>query len=268
MSLALEHFRALEERSELPARLPADIASKELTKLLADTQQLALSQISSSSTRQLGSILFSHEAGLVAALSTVNAPKIKSSKAKQLKSINLLLALLGVLVGAAAISMAWKDNLLVCIISAVSIALLAAAYFMPRKDDTPEIEQSVDMKALLKLTERRMEALDRDLDAFLSVPTDTPASNDSVVNIITLANTLKKQDPDSVPDELMTSITALSIANGYEFFDYCGETEQYFDTMPTKRETRTIVPAVLKDGSLIARGMAIVSMMAASQEEN
>lgn len=268
MSLALEHFRALEESSSLPASLPAEQASKELTKLLADTQQLALSQISSSTARQLGSILFSHEAGLVSALSTVNAPKVKKS-VKNAFSLNLLFAVLGILSGITIVCLLWKaGEILFSLFAAAVVLLFCTACFVPRRDAAPQVEQSVNMKALLSLTERRMEALDRDLDAFLCVPTEGSGSDDSVVNIITLANTLKKQDPDSVPDELMTAITTLSIANGYEFLDFDSETEAYFDTMPTKRETRTIAPAVLKDGALIARGMAIVSMMTPSQEDD
>ncbi|MBQ3667741.1 MAG: hypothetical protein II920_00800, partial [Clostridia bacterium] len=122
------------------------------------------------------------------------------------------------------------------------------------------VTQNVNMEQALLLASRRMEAIDRDLDAFLSIPTEGGDGDDSMVQIITLANSLKRADPDSVPDELMTAISALSLSRGYVFLDYNSETEAFFDTMPTKRETRTIVPAVLKDQTLVARGMAIVSM--------
>jgi hypothetical protein len=123
------------------------------------------------------------------------------------------------------------------------------------------------MDRLLSLASRRMEAIDRDLDAFLSIPTEVSDADDSMVQIITLANSLKRGDPDSVPDELMTAISALSLSRGYQFLDYNAESEAFFDTMPTKRATRTIVPAVIRDKTLVARGMAIVSMGYTGEEE-
>ena len=125
----------------------------------------------------------------------------------------------------------------------------------------------VNMDNLLSLISRRMEAIDRDLDAFLSIPAEANSSDDSMVHIITLANSLKRADADSVPDELMTAISALSLSKGYEFIDFSPESEAFFDTMPTKRETRTIVPAVVKDQVLIARGMAIVNIGASAVSE-
>ena len=145
--------------------------------------------------------------------------------------------------------------------------LSAAAYFFPRKAVKEKLIQSVDTTALFSLAERRMEAIDRDLDAFLSIPTESTDSDDSVVRIITLAGSLKRADPESVPDELMTAITALSISKGYEYLEYTPENEALFDTMPTKRATRTIVPAVVKNKTLISRGMAIVSIGYSGEDE-
>ena len=65
----------------------------------------------------------------------------------------------------------------------------------------------------------------------------------------------------------MTAITALSITKGYEFLEYTPDNEALFDTMPTKRATRTIVPAVVRDKQLISRGLAIVSIGYSGEDE-
>lgn len=261
MTLAAEHYRALLAQRELPQTMAAEDASQVLREIITDTQQLTLSQLSTSTERQLGSILFSHEAGLVSALGTVNEPTLKKQPSQTSSPLNITFLLLAILTAVAAAAMSWESNAYIwSIFMGCSALLSGGAYFTPRKKTPAQIEQGVDTRLLFGLAERRMEAIDRDLDAFLSIPTEAVGGDDSIVHLITLANKLKMEDPDSVPDELMTSITALSIANGYDFVEFCEETENLFDTMPTKRETRTIVPAVLKNGSLIARGMAIVTM--------
>lgn len=261
MSLAKEHYRALVESKPLPEQMDAIDAAATLKQLIGDTQQLTLSQLPSANARQLGSILFSHEAGLISALSTVNEPKIVKGKSRNIRSLNFVFIMLAMLTAIGAFYMVWQADLYLWALFIGASALLSgAAYFTPRKEEAPVIRQSVDMKALSALTERRMEAIDRDLDAFLSIPTESSGDDDAIVQIITLALGMKKQDPESVPDELMTAITTLSISRGYDFIDWTEDTEAFFDTMPTKRESRTIVPAVLKDGSLIARGMAIVKI--------
>jgi hypothetical protein len=268
MSLALEHYRAIREGSQYPAAMPADDAARALNAMLTETQQLTLSQLPSSAARQLGSILFSHEAGLISAFGTLNPPRIKQRTSSGAFSLNLLFLILSLLAAVGAFYLVWQAGEFVwSLFIAFSAILACAAYFAPRKKLPPTVEQTVDTEALFSLAERRMEAIDRDLDAFLSIPGESGASDDSIVRIITLANSLRRADPQSVPDELMTAITALSISKGYEFLDYSPENEAFFDTMPTKRATRTIVPAVIRDKTLVARGMAIVSMGYTGEEE-
>ena len=264
MSLAFEHFRALREKREIPETLPTDEASRTVNELVTECRQLTMSQLPSSAAKQLCSILFSHEGGLISAFSTLKEPKVVRQRAGYKKNLNLMFTLLSLLAALGGIYLIWKsgigDRFIYCLFVAVAEALALAGFFWPRPKDTYSAEQSVDMFALLSLVSRRMEAIDRDLDAFLSIPTDGSGADDSMVQIITLANSLKRAEPDSVPDELMTAISALSLSRGYEFLDYTPENEAFFDTMPTKRETRTIVPAVVKEQTLIARGMAIVSL--------
>ena len=269
MSLAAEHYRALLEEKHLPAKMNAEDAVKLLREVVTDTQQLTLSQLPNSTARQLGSILFSHEAGLMAAFTTLNPPKIKKQKEERRLGLNPILLVLGLLMSAAAFYLGWDREFYILSLFVGAAALLSGgAYFVPKNQPKPVLEQTINTDALFSLVQRRMEAIDRDLDAFLSIPTgDAGGDDDAVVKLITLAIKLKIEDPDCVPDELMTAITALSIARGYEFLDYGEETEQYFDTMPTKRDTRTIVPAVLKNGNVIARGMAIVKMEAEAEED-
>ena len=261
MSLAKEHLRALIESEKLPGELPPGEAARVLTDLLTKTQQLTLSQLNSSAARQLGSILFSHEAGLVSAFATINPPVIKRDGKGAILSAGLILACFALVIALFSAYLVWDADLyFLSIVFAISAVLALIAYFLPRKSGSARAEQYVDMKALCDLALRRMEVLDRDLEAFLNISPDVRPTDDSVVNIIMQAMSLKKQDPTSVPDELMTSITALSIANGYSFVDYEPETEEYFDVMPTKRETRTITPAVFKDNTLIAKGTAVAGL--------
>lgn len=265
MSLALDHFRALREQSSLPLEMPADAAAEKLTQMLTETQQLTLSQLPSSNARQLGSILFSHEAGLVRALSTLSAPEIHWEKARNTR--NFWIGLAGIAASLCASALLWEGgSKILALLVFIGAAALAFAAFLPGRKPDVKVTQTIDTGALFSLSERRMEAIDRDLDAFLSIPTEETDSDDSVVRIITLANSLRRQDPDSVPDELMTAITALSISRGYDFLDYTPETEAFFDIMPTKRETRTIVPAVVKENTLIARGMAIKQLHSLQEE--
>ncbi len=268
MSLALEHFRAIREAGSYPSSMPVDDAIKALSAMLAETQQLTLSQMPTSTSRQLGSILFSHEAGLISAYSALNPPKLERRSTAGFFCFNLLFLALSLLVSLGAMYFTWtaKEFLWSAFILCAWV-LCAVAYFLPRKNAKEKLIQSVDTAALFSLAERRMEAIDRDLDAFLSIPAENTDSDDSVVRIITLAGSLKRADPDSIPDELMTAITALSISKGYEFLEYTPENEALFDTMPTKRATRTIVPAVVKNKALISRGMAIVSIGYSGEDE-
>ena len=268
MSLALEHYRAIRERASYPDAMPVNEAMKALGAMLTETQQLTLSQMPTSTARQLGSILFSHEGGFVSAYSALNPPTLSKSGKRRLLSVSLLLEALSLLTGLGALYFAWNEGKIVWgLFILCSILLSAVAYFLPRKGDEVSVSQSVDTNALFSLAERRMEAIDRDLDAFLSIPSEGSGSDDSIVRIITLATSMKREDPDSVPDELMTAITALSITKGYEFLEYTPDNEALFDTMPTKRATRTIVPAVVRDKQLISRGLAIVSLGYSSEDK-
>lgn len=267
MPLATEHYRALLEETDIKKFTDAESAANALRKIVADTQQLTLSQLNDSVSRQLGSILFSHEAGLVSALSAVNPPEIRVKKIKGL-SVSSVFALTGVLVLAAATSLAWgRGEIFIGILSLCAALLSGLAAFWPRKKPEITATQSVDAEALFRLTERRMEAIDRDMEAFLRLPTVDDDADEGVLQLIMKAVTLKREDPDSVPDELMTAITAITISRGYRFLEYTGEEDMFFDIMPTKRETRTIVPAVIKDDRLVARGMAIVKIEQQPLEE-
>lgn len=267
MALATEHYRALLEETDLKKLKDAEATANALRKIVADTQQLTLSQLNDSVSRQLGSILFSHEAGLVSALSAVNPPEINIKKPKGFPA-SAVFALCGVLITAAATSLAWgRNEILLGILSLCGAILCALAGFWPHKKPEVTAAQSVDAEALFRLTERRMEAIDRDMEAFMRLPTVDDDADEGVLQLILKAITLKREDPDSVPDELMTAITAITISRGYRFLEYTGEEDMFFDIMPTKRETRTIVPAVVKDDRLIARGMAIVRIEQPLEEQ-
>ena len=260
MALATEHFRALREGGRFPEALPPQEAAQTLNQMISETQALTLSQLPTSNAKQLGSILFSHECGLISAFDTLNLPQIRREKGKPF-NLNLLLVALGALIALAAVYMMWQEKKIVwALFVVISAALSLVGYFLPRKDRWTEAVDSVDMNALLSLAERRMQAIDRDLDAFLSIPAENTEGDDSMLRIITLAAGLKREDPSSVPDELMTAITALSISKGYDFLEYTEDNKALFDVMPTKRQTRTIVPAVVKEGQLVAKGMAILNI--------
>ncbi|MCR4620482.1 MAG: hypothetical protein K5663_00120 [Clostridiales bacterium] len=260
MALAAEHFRALRESGRFPESLPPYEAARTLNDIISETQSLTLSQLPSSNAKQLGSILFSHEGGLISAFDTMNPPQIKRTKGKFFNT-NLLLTGLGALIALAAVYMLWQESKIVLALFVVVAAALAlVGYFLPRNDSQVSASESVDMDALLSLAERRMQAIDRDLDAFLSIPPEGSEGDDSMLRIITLAAGLKREDPSSVPDELMTAITALSISKGYDFLEYSADCKALFDVMPTKRQSRTIVPAVVKEGQLVAKGMAILNI--------
>ncbi len=260
MAIASEHFRALRESSRIAEALPPREAAQTLNAMISETQALTLSQLPTSNAKQLGSILFSHEGGLISAFDTLNPPQIKRQKGK-LFTVNLLFTALSALIALAAVYMMWQEKKIVWgLFVIVSAALGLVGYFLPRKDTQATAADSVDMNALLSLAERRMQAIDRDLDAFLSIPAENTDGDDSMLRIITLAASLKREDPSSVPDELMTAITALSISKGYDFLEYTEDNKALFDVMPTKRQTRTIVPAMVKEGQLVAKGMAILNM--------
>ena len=267
MALATEHYRALLEETDLKKLTDAESAAAALRKIVADTQQLTLSQLNDSVSRQLGSILFSHEAGLISALSAVNPPRVRVKKAKGFP-VSAAFGLSGALVSIAAMSLAWgRGEVLLAVLSLCACLLCGFSAFWPQRKPVVTASQTVDAEALFRLAERRMEAIDRDMEAFLRLPTVDDDADEGVLQLILKAITLKREDPDSVPDELMTAITAITISRGYRFLEYTGEEDMFFDIMPTKRATRTIVPAVVKDDRLIARGMAIVKIEQSSEEE-
>ena len=267
MSLAAEHFRALKEEINFDTLDTTEKVQSQLRKTIADTQQLTLSQMEDSISRQLGSILFSHEAGMIAALSAINPPEVHWSKTKKL-SLSTLFTLFGAIAAACSISMTWNGGkILWAILSAAGAVLFITGAVWPKEKPEAAIRQGVNAEALFLLAERRMEAIDRDLEAFLSIPTGSADEDESVLQLITKAVSMKREDPDSIPDELMTVITALSIARGYSLIEYNGTNDAYFDVMPTIRETRTIVPALFKNDRLLQRGMAILKTQEIAEVE-
>lgn len=267
MPLASEHFRALKEEIDIQSLKNTDEVAASLRKAIADTQQLTLSQLNDSTTRQLGSILFSHEAGLISALSAFDAPEVQWEKQKKL-TLKLLFFLIAFALIFACFALAWEGGkTLLALLIAVSGVFLAASYFWPQEKPKAHIRQGVNADALFLLAERRMEAIDRDMEAFLALPSGSADEDEGILHLITKVVSLKREDPTCIPDEVMTSITALSISRGYSLLDYTDEYSMYFDVMPTKRETRTIVPALLKNEKLLARGMAITHIDETSEEE-
>ncbi len=267
MMLASEHYRALLEDTDISSLTDVESIQTALRKIVSDAQQLTLSQISDSTTRQLGSILFSHEAGLISALSALRPPEVKWEKEKRI-TLNLLFFFISFIVSLACISLSWDagKKLLAILIGGTEI-LSALAVFFPRYKPKATINQNVNAEALFSLMERRMEAIDRDLEAFLSLPGSESGEDESVLHLITKVVSMKREDPESIPDEIMTLITALSISRGYQFLDYTEENAPLFDVMPTIRNTRTIVPALLKNGKLLVRGMAIHHIDESSEDE-
>ena len=269
MSLALEHYRALLENEKLPAALPAEEAALRLKRIIADTQELTLSQLDSSVARQLGSILFSHEAGLTSVFNTLKDREAAPQPDKEKRKTGTLIISLSCLICAASCILAWSDNAVASALMflAAEIASIFGMRLFEKKQNV-KTASDIDARALFALAERRMEAIDRDLDAFISIPQGASRDDgDDVLNLIVKAITLKREDPGSIPDELMTAIIALMIARGYTVVEYSEGTKDLFDVMPTKRQTRTITPAILKNDRLIARGMAIVSLAVSQTEE-
>ena len=267
MSLAEEHFKALTENVNYQNLKKTEDIQSELRRIITDTQQLTLSQMEDSLSRQLGSILFSHEAGMISALSAINPPEIKWHKTKLL-SLPALFSLFGVISGICALALIYNSGkLLVFILALLSLILFVVSALWPREKPTADIYQSVNAKALFMLAERRMEAIDRDLEAYMNIPGSNQDEDEGVLQLITKAVSMKREDPDGVPDELMTTITALSISRGYSLFEYNGENDEYFDIMPTIRETRTIVPALVKNGRVLSKGLAIEHTEETPEEE-
>lgn len=257
MSLAAEHFRALTEKINYTDLKSTEAIQSELRRVITDTQQLTLSQMDDSLSRQLGSILFSHEAGLISALSAINPPEIKWHRKKSL-TLSSLFALFGLISGVCALVLIFNGgSFFHFLLALLSTVLFVLSVLWPKEKPTADIYQSVNAKALFLLAERRMEAIDRDLEAYMNIPGSNQDEDEGVLQLITKAVGLKREDPDSVPDELMTTITALSIARGYSLFEYNGENDEYFDIMPTIRKTRTIVPALVKNGRVLTKGLAI-----------
>ncbi|MBR3929158.1 MAG: hypothetical protein IKJ65_09175 [Clostridia bacterium] len=266
MSLAAEHFKALCENVNYQELKSTEKIQAELRRVITDTQQLTLSQMDDSLSRQLGSILFSHEAGLISALSAINPPEIKWRR-KSILTLSSLFALLGTAAGVGALILIFNSGKLwIFLLAFISVALFLLNALWPREKPTADIYQSVNAKALFMLAERRMEAIDRDLEAYLNIPGTNQDEDEGVLQLITKAVGMKREDPDSVPDELMTAITALSIARGYSLYDYNGENDEYFDVMPTIRQTRTIVPALVKNGRVLSKGLAIEHTQELSEE--
>ncbi|MBQ3079637.1 MAG: hypothetical protein IJC48_06535 [Clostridia bacterium] len=267
MPLASEHYRALRGEANITALTDTDEIARSVRKLISDTQHLTLSQISDSTARQLGSILFSHEAGLISALSTIQPPEIKWEKTKKL-TMNLLFMAISLIILLATAALAWEGGKkLLAVLIALGGAFTAFSYFFPSEKPKAAIRENVNVTQLLNLVERRMEAIDRDMEAFLSLPSASGSDDDSVLQLIVKLVSMKREDNDSIPDEIMTFVTAISITRGYQLYDYTEETESFFDVMPTIRETRTIVPALLQNDRLLVRGMAIQHIDESSEAE-
>ncbi|MBQ3669095.1 MAG: hypothetical protein II920_07715, partial [Clostridia bacterium] len=136
MALAYEHFKALREKKEIPAELPAEDASRVLNELVTECRQLTMSQLPTSSSKQLCSILFSHEGGFISAYSTLSEPKVTKDRAAQKKSFNLIFILVSLLVAVAGVYVIWnsgaKDRFIYCLFAVAAEALALLGFFLPR----------------------------------------------------------------------------------------------------------------------------------------
>lgn len=160
------------------------------------------------------------------------------------------------------------EILLLVGLSLAAILVLAAVVTRPRPGrERIHLTQRVSPERLDAYLAARMRAIDRDMDALdLLLPTDTHGTGDEALDIVAKVLEIDSARIDPVPPAIRHAADALLVRQGITLVDYTEENAPLFQSLPTQRSSRTLVPAMLRDGHLIRQGLAIQSVSPVHEE--
>jgi len=243
---------------------------------IVQTEQNALAELSDDILRQQVGLLFSCIKSSTAFLDVkitaqVWVPQQKTHTKASLTSMQRASVLLLVLCCAYCLGKTLLLPLILCISSCVLLllSLLKGRSAAVASTSEARITLQTDAEKLLQILDGQMHAVDRYLNDYIYL-------NDQLRNVsdasdpvaVSRAADLLEALYECAEQERAPACEAagkLLESLGLYAIEYSDEKRQYFNALPSKNETRTLVPAILsvKDHRLLRRGTAAVGMKAA-----
>ena len=260
----------LEWKPDAPSKEEAAAQSLHIAReLIARIQQKTLSAIDDSIPRQIGGMLFSHTLKALDTIDIQGEPEVYEKAAMVKRGAGgLPFAILAALVSALAVYLLRQENLffpLLCQIAA--LILWIAAFFLTRpgaKKTEYKIIPTLDFDKLMAFVGAQMRLIDQNIEALLGLclTEDSQEISESALAALMKIYELQGQG-DAENPEILQAITYYLKENGLSTVEYTAHNAPMFQALPTVSETRTLVPALLKNNRMVRQGLAIVKKEAA-----
>lgn len=263
MPCAYETF--LEWKPDAPQREEAPAQSLYIAReLVTRIQQKTLSSISDSLVRQISGMLFSHTFKALDFIDIQGEPEVYEKVAAEEAGRNgLPIAILATLVSAFSVYLLRQANLLMplfCQLAALVLWVIAFFLGRPKKKKTEfKVDLPIDFDKLMTFIGAQMQLIDQNIEALLDLyrADGSQEISESALDALMKIYELQNQKGEDTP-EILQAITRYLKENSLSTVEYTIHNAPMFQTLPTLSETRTLVPALLKNNRMVRQGLAIV----------
>lgn len=149
-------------------------------------------------------------------------------------------------------------------------AFLVFACWALREKPKPErihLTQRINAGRLDAYLEACMRAIDRDMEALdLLLPSDLQAPSDEMLDIAAKVLEIDRAGVEPLPASIRHAVDSLLVQQGITLVEYTEDNAPLFQTLPTQRASRTLVPAMLRGDHLARAGLAILTTQQAQEE--
>lgn len=265
MATALETYQALRGMAEITASSAPKDAFDAARFLVSRVQHQVLSTQPDGLHRQLYGILFAHALHQFDLSEVYDAPTTWTEqegapdRRRILRDGAVVVAAILFLISCVQLYAHSEILLLVGLIAIAALLLLAFLLRPTQAKARIRLQQRVNPQRLDEQIERAMRAIDRDMAALdTMLPREdaaavSPAALDLYAKVLELA----RNGEAPLPDELMEAADAYAAQEGIALEEYSAAHAALFQVLPTKRGTRTLVPAMLREETLLRSGLAV-----------
>lgn len=263
---AYDTFDSLKGALSITDSTPPQDAIRDIRFLLNRVQHQVLASQGDSFHRQMYGILFSHAQRQYDLPDAYDEPKAwieKPETADRRKTLRSLLMAAGILLFALCCVQLYFKREILLMLGCMASAALVGLYFILAPKATPDrihLTQRINAERLLAQLAASMRAIDRDMESIdLLLPGEGQARlPDDVLEIAAKALEIERAGVEPLPQSLRYAVDALLVQQDITLVEYTPENAPLFQTLPTQRDTRTLAPAMLREGHLVRAGMAIV----------
>lgn len=267
MITAQESYLAHRSAATLTEDTPPKEAVGQMRRLVSLVQHQVLSEQTDDLRRQLGGILFAHALRQFDLLDAFAEPKVwtreQTAPAKRRLPRGLLLGLSIALYLLCAIEL-YRDGEILWMAAFALCGVAMAAFFLTKPQKPPAehfATQRMDPGALFAMVEGSLRAIDRDMEALdaLLPPEEAGGAQPDVLDLMALLIEKSRNGTEAISPEVMSAVEGYLVRQGITLVDYTDRNAPLFQTLPTQRETKTLVPAMLQGDRLARGGMAVVN---------